>query len=127
MRTGDAAPFIAAALAGLAAHPSQHMSAPEDIASRAVAIGFATAKHLADSEDREDFRDEQTINLRVDDTIARAVSDLIERVGALESERADLRDASNADADRISVLEKALADLNAPAPTVKAEPHAKVK
>jgi hypothetical protein len=40
-----AVPFVAAALAGLCAHPRVHD--PEKVAETAVAIGLATAKHLA--------------------------------------------------------------------------------
>lgn len=88
---GEAAPFIAAALAGLAAHPAEGLRTPEDMAARAVALGCATAKRLEEAEDREPISDRhpenrgESIRLTVDDTIARAMSDLVERVGALES------------------------------------------
>lgn len=114
MRTGEAAPFIAAALAGLAAHPSESTRTPEETAARAVALGFAVAKHIGGSDDDDEPDSErgplrgETINLRVDDTIARAMSDLVERVGALEAELADITAPAS------------------PAPT-KPEPHAKVK
>jgi hypothetical protein len=90
---GSYAPFVAAALAGLSAHPSEGMRSPEDMAARAVALGCATAKRLEESEDVEpdsDRRPEpmrgESIELRVDDEISRVVNDLVERVGALESE-----------------------------------------
>lgn len=90
---GESAPFIAAALAGLAAHPSEGMRSPEEIGARAVALGIATADAYArrfdvdsepDSDRHPEFRGE-AIDPRVDDTIAAAMSDLVERVGALES------------------------------------------
>jgi hypothetical protein len=43
----DAAPFIAAALSGLAGHPGSHAEKPEAIAARAVALGTATAEAFA--------------------------------------------------------------------------------
>lgn len=84
-------PFIAAALAGLASHPASSLQTPEDMAARALALGIATAKALYDGEREPDSERHpenrgEAINLRVDDTIARVVSDLTERMGALESE-----------------------------------------
>lgn len=46
-RRTDPAPFVAAALSGLAGHPGSHQQAPEQIAQRAVALGKATAEFLA--------------------------------------------------------------------------------
>ncbi|MEI8257396.1 MAG: hypothetical protein WCJ30_17105 [Deltaproteobacteria bacterium] len=98
MRASDAAPFIAAALAGLAAHPAEGMRAAEDIAARAVALGFAVAKHLDESEDIADGDDFDPTSDRHPDNRragmsastselqARALQDLTERVGALETE-----------------------------------------
>lgn len=75
--------LTAASLAGLAAHPAMGGQSPEEMATRAVSLALATAKRLEEI-DEENERAE-TISLRVDDTISRAVDDLLERVGALET------------------------------------------
>lgn len=84
---GEAAPFVMAALAGLSAHPSESTRTPEDIGERAVSLGMAAADAFAKRLDvgLAPVSDRHPEN-RGEDTIASAVRDLVERVGALETE-----------------------------------------